>query len=318
MRIAVTGGSGFVGKHLAGALSAAGHEVVLVARGIDRRDPSTLNLPRVRQSRVDVGDGKGLREAFAGCDAVAHCAGINREKGRQTYARVHIEGTRKVVEACRNAGVRRLLLLSFLRARPRCGSAYHESKWEAEEIVRSSGLDHLVVKAGVMYGRGDHMLDHLGHVIRRLPIFALVGCRERSIRPAAIEDVTRVLCAFLVDGRLVGKTVSLTGPEEIPLREAPRRVARILGRPLLLVRLPVLFHDAMAWCLERIMPIPIVSMAQVRILSEGIVEALPPCEALPDDLLPQRRFTDEQIRRGLPEDLLARARSVDRTRGVAP
>ncbi|HYS78728.1 MAG TPA: NAD(P)H-binding protein, partial [Candidatus Dormibacteraeota bacterium] len=186
MRIAVTGGTGFVGKHLARALSAAGHEVVLVARGVDRRDPSTLDLPRIRLVQADVGRGAGLGVALAGCEAVAHCAGINKQSGSQTYRRVHIEGTRHVVDACRRAGVKRVLLLSFLRARPGCGSAYHESKWAAEEIVRSSELDHVVIKAGVMYGQGDHMLDHLGHALSRFPIFALVGLRESPVRPAAI------------------------------------------------------------------------------------------------------------------------------------
>ena len=308
MRIAVTGGTGFVGKHLARALSAAGHEVVLVARGLDRRDPATLGEPRVRMVRADVGSGEGLAGAFAGCEAVAHCAGINKETGMQTYRRVHIEGTRNVVESCREAGISRLLLLSFLRARPGCGSAYHESKWAAEEIVRSSGLDCLVVKAGVMYGRGDHMLDHLGHALSRLPVFATVGLHGKNARPAAIGDVVRLLAAFLVDKRMLRQTVAVVGPEEIPLGEAVRRVARVLGRRVVIFPLPLAFHYALAFCLEKVMPIPLVSIAQVRILSEGIIEPLPPCDRPPDDLRPRHAFTDEQILRGLPENLLPSSR----------
>jgi nucleoside-diphosphate-sugar epimerase len=303
VRVGITGGTGFVGRHLARALSAAGHEVVLVARGVDRRDPSTAGLPGVRLARADVGSGEGLAEAFAGCEAVAHCAGINKESGTQTYLRVHVAGTRHVVEACRKAGVRRLLILSFLRARPGCGSAYHESKWAAEEIVRSSGLDYLVVKAGVMYGRGDHMLDHLGHALSRLRLFATVGLRGKNARPAAIEDVVRLLAAFLIDGRLRRRTVAVFGPEEIPLGEAVRRVARVLGRRVAIVPMPVAFHYLLAFCLERLMPIPLVSIAQVRILSEGIVEPLPACDLPPQDLRPSHAFTDDQIRRGLPADL---------------
>jgi NADH dehydrogenase len=62
---------------------------------------------------------------------VAHCAGINREIGDQTGKRVHIEGTTNVIEAAKRAGVRKLIMLSFLRARPDCGSPYHESTWAA-------------------------------------------------------------------------------------------------------------------------------------------------------------------------------------------
>ena len=77
-----------------------------------------------------------LGGAFAGCEAVVHCAGINRELGEQTYQRVHIAGTANVVAAAWRAGVRKIVLISFLRARPNCGSGYHESKWAAEEIVQ--------------------------------------------------------------------------------------------------------------------------------------------------------------------------------------
>src|SRR5262249_36169736 len=149
MRIAISGGTGFVGSHLARDVARRGHEVVLLSR----------------RTGVDLADGDALAQHLAGCDAVAHCAGINREIGNQTYQRVHIAGTRAVVDAARRARVPKIVLMSFLRARPGCGSPYHESKWAAEEIVRGSGLDFTVVKAGMTYGRGDHMLDHLSHLL---------------------------------------------------------------------------------------------------------------------------------------------------------
>lgn len=80
-------------------------------------------------------------QAFKDCDAVAHCAGINREIGGHSYDVVHVQGTTNVVRAAREAAVSRLALLSFLRARPGCRSAYHESKWAAEEIVRACTCD---------------------------------------------------------------------------------------------------------------------------------------------------------------------------------
>ena len=113
MKIAITGATGFVGSHLAIRLTGEGHEVVRIARRA-RGDEEIV------QSSLD--DVDQLITAFAGCKAVAHCAGINREIGDQTYARVHVEGTRKVVEASKCAGVEKIVLMSFLRARPQCGS----------------------------------------------------------------------------------------------------------------------------------------------------------------------------------------------------
>lgn len=301
MRVAITGGTGFVGRHLAREFVARGHEVVLIARGLGQRDPAASEIPGAQFFAADLSSAAELARAFSACGGVAHCAGINRETGTQTYQRVHVEATRHVIDAARLAGVGKVALLSFLRARPNCDSGYHESKWEAEEIVRSSGLDYTIFKAGVIYGRGDHMLDHLSHALYTFPLFALVGMRDQPVRPLAVEDLVRVIAAALVDGRLSRQTIALTGPEEMPLKEAVRRVGRVIGKHPFYFRMPVAFHRAMALCLERIMKTPLVSLAQVRILSEGIVHAWPPYDQLPSDLVPTTRFTDDQIRRGLPE-----------------
>jgi NADH dehydrogenase len=249
---------------------------------------------------MDISSPTALEEAFAGCDAVAHCAGINREICTQTYERVHVDGTRNVVRAAKSAGVRKIAFMSFLRARPNCGSRYHESKWAAEEIVRSSGLDFTIVKAGMVFGRGDHMLDHLSHSLRTLPVFATVGLHERAIRPLAIEDLVHVLESALLEGRLSRTTLALTGPEELLLSEAVQRVAHVLGKHIVVVPAPVWFHYLLAQIFETTMVVPLVAKAQVRILSEGVLEPATPCDPVPEGLTPLRPFDDSQIRKGLP------------------
>lgn len=301
MRAAITGGTGFVGRHLARELVARRHEAVLIARGIDLRDKSIYELAGTSFLASDLSNPEELQRAFWGCEAVVHSAGINREIGAQTYRRVHIEGTKHVVEGARQAGVQKIVLLSFLRARPNCGSAYHESKWEAEEIVRNSGLDYTIFKAGVIYGRGDHMLDHLSHALYTFPIFGLVGMKEKPIRPLAVEDLVMAILVSIQDARLSSKTISITGPEEIALSEAVRRVGEVINRNPLYLRMPVSMQRVIAWFAERTMKIPLLSLAQLRILSEGLVEAWPACDSLPADLLPTTRFTAEQIQRGLPK-----------------
>lgn len=291
MRVAITGATGFVGSHLATRLDSEGHEVVRLGRR------ARANEEIVPASLDDVDQ---LAKAFAGCRAVAHCAGINRELGEQTFARVHVAATRNVVEAARRAGVEKIVLMSFLRARPECGSAYHESKWAAEEIVRASGLDYTIVKAGVVYGRGDHMLDHLSHAFHTFPIFALVGLKEQTMRPLAIEDLVQVLRAALIDRRLKRQTIALLGPEEIYLHEAVRRVAEVVGKQPVMFPLPLWCHRLLARVFELTMKVPLVSLAQVQILAEGVAEPATPVTPLPYDLIPTRRFTAEQIRNGLP------------------
>jgi hypothetical protein len=94
--------------------------------------------------------------------------------------------------------------MSFLRARPNGGSPYHESNGAAEELIRNESLHYTIVKAGMVYGRGDHMLDHLSHSRHTLPIFATVGFREKLIRPlAALPGTDAVATSHLLCGSLL-------------------------------------------------------------------------------------------------------------------
>lgn len=299
MKIAITGGTGFLGGHLADRLRKSGHNPILVARS-ERRKLPTGEPNGMPLHAVGLDDPAALAAAFTGCEAVAHCAGINREIGSQTYRRVHVEGTQNVVEAARAAGVKRIALISFLRARPDCGSGYHESKWAAEEIVRQSGLPFTILKPGVIYGKGDHMIDHLTRAFLTFPVFGLVGFRDTLVRPVAVQDVARILEAALTAGRLDRKTVSVLGPEVMTLREAVERVAEVVGKRPRMIRLPLTFHYLLAWTAEKLMTTPLTSLAQVRILSEGIVEALPFAEELPEALRPRVPFYPEMIRAALP------------------
>lgn len=301
MRIAITGGTGFVGGHLAQSLVSKGHNVVLIARGRDSRDESLRSLPLAQFKPIGTADEDELFSTFQNCDAVAHCAGINREIEPHDYERIHVQATLNVVNAAKRASVKKVILTSFYSARPNCGSGYHESKFAAEEIVRNSGLDYTVFKPGMIYGKGDHMLDHLSHVFYTLPIFALVGFKTKWAAPLAIEDMVRIMEASLIDGNFSKETIRILGPERITLETAVRRVAKVVGKTPIIFPMPVFFHYCFAFVLEALMKIPLVSVAQVRILSEGFDEIGADLQLLPKDIQPSIMFTEDQIRKGLPE-----------------
>jgi NADH dehydrogenase len=116
-----------------------------------------------------------------------------------------------------------------------------------------------------------------------------------------VADVARIIAACLTEGRLSRETVAVVGPEEMTLAEAVRRVADVVGKHPLTFRMPVWFHRGFAWLCERAMRVPLVSTAQVRMLAEGLTEPLPPTPFVSGNLVPRTRFTDEQIRAGLPD-----------------
>lgn len=282
MRIAITGGTGFVGRHLAARLDSP--ETVVVSR----------------RTGIDIDDVDALAAAFAGCVVVVHAAGINREIGSQTFQRVHVDGTRSMIEAAQRAGVKRIVMVSFLRARPNSRSGYHETKWAAEELIRQSGIEHTILKASMMYGNGDHMVDHVSRAVKTWPVFATVGFRGRTVRPIPIEDFVDVLLAAAA-GRIAEPTAAVMGAEELPLGDAVRRIAKVVGRKPLFVAVPVWAIRIVAQLAEWTMVVPLVAKAQAQMLAEGVSESAPWAPQLPIDMRPSHPFSEESIRLALPE-----------------
>ena len=299
MKIAITGGTGFIGRHLTQALLDRGHEVVVISRGLYTRGKGVPLHPALSHVRANVTDTSQLTRAFAGCIAVVHCAGTSVDPS-QTFQQVHVEGAQSAVTAAKQADVQKIVLLSYLHARPNVRSPYHTTKWQGEEIVRHSGLNYTILKVGLVYGEGDHLLNNLGNLLRKLPVFATVGLREKTVRLIAVEDLVAVILAALTDDRLARRTVAVLGPEEFPFSAAARRIAKVMGRPpLIVLPLPVFAQRLLAW-VSGFMPSPLISASQVQMLADGSSVPLPDSGTLPEELAPKTRFTDEQIRKGLP------------------
>jgi uncharacterized protein YbjT (DUF2867 family) len=300
MKIAITGGTGFIGRHLAKDLISRGHEVVIISRGYYTRN--TQSIEGAKFIQLDANDTAKLTEAFRGCNAVAHCAGTSVEDGKQTLEQLHADGARSAVTAAENAGVKKIVLLSYLSVRPNVNSAYLTTKWQGEEIVRASNLNYTILKAGLVYGSGDHLLNNLSNLFKKMPIFAQVGLKEKNVRLLAVEDLVNVIRETLLDeNRLSRQTVAVMGPEEFPFSQAARRIAKTLGKSIIVLPFPVFFHRILAWFSERFMPKPLITKSQVQMLTDGISQPTSESIHLPDEMKPKIKFTEEQIKKGLPK-----------------
>ncbi len=116
----------------------------------------------------------------------------------------------------------------------------------------------------------------------------------------AVEDLVQVFKATLLGGELSRQTVAVLGPERLSTHAAVQRIADTHGKRPRYVRLPVAVQLCLAWGFERVMKVPLVSIAQVRILAEGAFQPLPGCGRLPERLTPKTHLHREQIRKGLP------------------
>jgi nucleoside-diphosphate-sugar epimerase len=149
MRIAVTGGTGFVGSHFIEAALAAGHEVRALTR---RPQPDRPNVTWIDGSLTDR---DSLRRLVDECDAMVHVAGVLNARDRAAFEAGNVEGTLNALSASTAAGIHRFVHVSSLAAREPGLSMYGGSKAKAEELVERSGLDWVMVRPPAVYGPGD-------------------------------------------------------------------------------------------------------------------------------------------------------------------
>ncbi len=218
--VALTGATGYVGRHVLPQLLIAGHRVRALVR-----DPAKLTITdaKVHAVKGDLFDPVALDQLVDGADAVVHLVGIIMERpGRgQTFERVHTLGTRSLVAAAKRAGVKRWVHMSAVGARPNGVSQYHRTKWAAECAVRDSGLDFTVFRPSVIHGPdGEFMQLVKGFCCNAFPPFmpyfgaGLLGRGGAGrLQPVWVEDVARCFAQALTLPRSIGETYPMGGPD---------------------------------------------------------------------------------------------------------
>jgi NADH dehydrogenase len=267
MKVFLSGATGFVGSHLAARLIADGHKVRTVVR--DRYAAQAKLDRRVNIVSGDLVSGGGLGEAIAGCDAVIHLVGIIVEKHRLTFERAHVVTTRNLLDAAKAVRVRRWIQMSALGARRNGVSRYQTTKWEAEELVRGSGMQHAVLRPSIIYGPRDGFVSQMVDVMRKSPLVRPVpGNGRYRFRPIYIDTVVDCFMQALTGDRALGKAVELVGPEELTLEKMLAEIASCVGirKPAVKVPMPIMYLNA---ALLSVLPKPPVTIDQLKMLREG-------------------------------------------------
>lgn len=252
MDIAVTGGSGFVGRAVARDLSSRGDQVRLILRRPLSRDQIDAFPPGIRLAVTDFGNPASLANALAGADAVIHLIGIISECPPQTFEVVHRELTARCLDAARTAGVPRWVHMSALGTRPNARSRYHQTKWAGECLVRDSSLAWSILRPSLIYGAEDHFTNLFARMSALSPVIPILGPGHHLLQPVSVAAVASAFAQALHEPAARGATYDLCGPERIALAEVVRTILSVLGRRRLLLRIPWPLARAQAWCLEGI------------------------------------------------------------------
>ena len=229
-RVFVTGGTGFVGRAVIHALRAEGCAVrCLVRRGSER---DLRGFGAIERVEGDVMARQTLDEGIVGCDAVVHLVGIIHERPAigSTFERVHVQGTQNVLDAAAAAGVRRYVHMSALGTRPGARSRYHQTKWAAEEAVRSSPLPWTIFRPSIIYGRGDEFVTMLHRMLERFTIVPVLGTGRQRLQPVPVDQVAQAFARTLSLEATVKHSYDVGGPDAVSMVELLDAIASVMGR----------------------------------------------------------------------------------------
>jgi NADH dehydrogenase len=255
-RVLVLGGSGFVGRYVVAQLAAAGHFVIVLTRHRARAG-HLLPLPTVQVVEGDPYDAPTLARHARGATAAINLVGVLHERPQASFERAHVELPRRVVAACRGAGVARMLQMSALGAAPDAPSRYLRSKADGEAVVAASGLAWTIFRPSVIFGREDTFLNLFARLARWLPVLPLAGAGAR-FQPVYVGDVATCFVRAITDNGTIGERYSLCGPGVYTLSDLARYVATTTGHPRRVVavgpRLAAVQARMMEW-----MPVPLLT-----------------------------------------------------------
>lgn len=255
MNVLVTGGTGFIGRSVVRRLVAAGHRPRLLVR--DVRSEKALALAKELKAELtpgDIHDEESLARAAAGADAVIHLVGIISEVGRNTFEEAHVGATRRLLAAAKAAGVKRWVQMSALGTRPSAQARYHQTKWAAEELVRSSGLEWTIFRPSIVYGPGDGLVGLFATMSSWSPVLPVIGSGRGLMQPIHVDEVAKAFVSALTTPASVGQTYDLCGDERFSFEEILRLILKTLGRRRRILHLPMGLARLQAGVMETVFP----------------------------------------------------------------
>ncbi len=271
--IFITGGTGFVGRHIIKLALKRGHNLTVLVRSKEKASQIFGQNKDLKFIKGDINDVDSMERGMKGCDSVIHLVGIIYEikKRGATFEAVHLQGTLNVLEAINRVGIKRLLHMSALGARPEAKARYQKTKWAAEEAVKKSGLQWTVFRPTLIFGPEDDFINKFEKMTRRLPFLPIIGSGRNNFQPVWIEDVANCYVQAIEDKKTIEKAYGLAGPDVFTFEELMKLLLRVTNRKRFIVKIPKTLAIFNTKILEKILDPPPISMDQLAMLDDDNV-----------------------------------------------
>lgn len=265
--VLITGATGFIGRRLA-SLLVDRYAVRCLVR--DAARAKGLLPAGIELVQGDMTDAASLKAAAAGADAVVHLAA--RKGDEPDIVAVNVGGAHNLIEACRAAGVRRVINIGSQASRLERRGAYGETKARSDEAFAASGLEVTTLVPSLVYGPNDPgVFGKLARVTVSAPFVPVIGDGSVRFQPVHADDVCAVVAGCLAEPRTIGKTYAVGGPQSVTLAGLIDMIGASLGKKPLKVHLPYWAAMGIARVLGLFLASPPLSVSNVT----GAVQSAP-------------------------------------------
>ena len=241
-KIAILGGTGFVGQSLCNRLSKDGYKLKVPTRNREFNRKNLILLPNLELIETDIHNSKNLKNLLADCDAVINLIGILNEKGNngKGFKKVHVELVKNLISACKIHGIRRIIQMSALGADAKNGKSFYlKTKGEAEELLFSNtvGIKNTILRPSVIFGRKDAFFNRFAKLLKISPLFFPLACYSTKFSPVYVLDIVEMISKILDDPNSYNKSYQLCGPKTYSLKNLVGYTSKTLGCRCLIVPL---------------------------------------------------------------------------------
>ena len=267
MQVFVTGSTGFVGNHVLHELVEKGHQVrTLVRPGSEHKLKRPNDVETIAGTVDEVAD---VIQGIQGCDAAIHLVGIIRAFPSKdiTFERMHTEATANVIEAAKEAKVPQLLHMSALGAREDGPTPYLTTKFAAEEFVRQSGLNYTIFRPSLIFGRGGDAITMFGDMVKKY-VVPIIGDGQYRFQPVSVTTVAQGFEKALDPETAKEQTLDVGGPDNVTFDEIMDTLARVMGKSIVKIHMPVLPLRLATSALQHAPGYPLTT-DQITMLLEG-------------------------------------------------
>jgi uncharacterized protein YbjT (DUF2867 family) len=263
--ILVTGGTGFVGSHIVRRLV----KEKIKTRCLVRKGSNVKRLKElgIELAYGDLTDKESLKKALEGVETVIHLIGIIVERKGATFEIIHTQGTRTLVEVCKDAGVNRFIYISALGARENARSRYHSTKWEAEQAIITSGMEYVILRPSIMIGEGGEFITMLSGIIQKAPVIPVIGAKSK-LQPIYVENTADCVLRSLAQPKMANRIFEIGGPEQMTYRELYLSLADVLKIKKPVIEIPIWLIWPAVYILEQVMEKPALTTQQLMMLQE--------------------------------------------------